>query len=60
MTSNHFKILLVLIVVVTYTTPVFSQDLPPPIGGDPMPITEWLLVLGASGAIYGFRKKLKK
>lgn len=59
MTSNHFKILLILVVFMV-TQSIYSQDIPPP-GDDPtVPITEWLLILGVSGAVYGFRKKLKK
>ncbi len=59
MTSNHLKILLLLVVFVI-VQPMNAQGLPPPVGGDPMPITEWLLALAATGALYGFRKKLKK
>ncbi|WP_340199385.1 hypothetical protein [Ascidiimonas sp. W6] len=58
MTSNRFKVLL--FVVVFFATTTSYGQLPPPDGEDPMPITEWLLVLAASGAVYGFRKKIKK
>jgi hypothetical protein len=59
MTSNHYKILLLLVVFVI-VQPLNAQGPPPPGLEDPLPVTEWLLVLAASGALYGFRKKLKK
>lgn len=58
MTSNHVKILLLLVVLFA-VQPIYAT-IPPPTGEDPMPITEWLLLLGASGVFYGFRKKMKK
>jgi len=56
--ASYLNKILLIPVVVLFSVGAYAKGPFPP--GDPVPITEGLLLLMAGGLLYGARKKLKK